>query len=80
MFNDPGPGSLTVRIIHCRIALEVRNIQHLCLEPDGTIFQCSQRVAEIGIDGAGIDNSLCQFIQFLFLLQIICVQAYLNAL
>ena len=39
MLDDPGPGSLTVRIIDCRIALEIRNIQYLSFKTHTAVLE-----------------------------------------
>ena len=80
MFDDPGPGGLPVGVVHSGVALEIGGVQHLGLKPDGAVLQIAQLVAEVGIDGAGVDDLVRQSVQFGLVLQIVHIQANLDAI
>ena len=80
MLDDPGPGRFTVRIVDRRIALEIRLVQHFRFKADASVFQRSQVIVEIGIDGAGINHMICLPIQFFLHAQIIAVKMDVDTL
>ena len=80
MLDDPGVGCLSVGVIHGGVALEVGHVQQLGLKTDGAVLQCAQRIVKVGINGAGVDNPLCQSIQLVLVFQIVHTQTHLDAL
>ena len=73
VFNDPCPRSLTICIIYRRIPLKVRHIKNLIFKTYRTVFQISQRIVKIGIDGSGINNFFRHRIPFCLIFQIVLV-------
>ena len=80
MFDNACPGRFAVRIIHRRISLEIRHIQHLRLKANRPVLQRPQAVSEISVDRTGVDHLIRQRIQCLLLFQIIHAEAHLRAL
>ena len=78
VLDDPGVGRLGVGVVHGGIALEVGHVQQLGFKPHGAVFQRPQPVAEVCVDGPGVDHTLCQRIQLVPVLQIINAQAHLD--
>ena len=79
MLDNTRPRSLRIRIIHCRIALEIRDIQHFGIKAHGTILQNTQRILKIRIDRAGVNYFLCHRIPISLILKIILFQTNLDA-
>lgn len=67
-------GVSPVGVIHGGVALEVGDIQQLCLEPNGTVLQISEPIAKVHINRSCLHNFICQGIQLRLMLQIIYVQ------
>ena len=79
MLDNTRPRSLRIRIVHCRIALEIRDIQHFGIKAHRTILQNAQRILKIRIDRAGVNYFLCHRIPISLILKIILFQANLDA-
>ena len=58
MLDDSGPRGVTIGVIHGGVSLEIRRIEGFGLEADAAVFEESQAVAEVGVDGAGVDDFL----------------------
>ena len=79
MLDDPGVGGLTVGVVDHGVALIVGGIQHLGLEADGPVAQGTVAEAEVGVDGAGVDDLAGHGVPFVLLCQIVLVQPHLDA-
>lgn len=71
VLDDPGVGSLPVRIVHHRNALVVLLVQHFGLKAQGPVLQLAEAVAEIGVDGAGVDHRIAHRVVAGLILQVI---------
>ena len=62
------------------MALKIGDVQYFRLKAHGTVLQCPQLVAEIGVDGAGINHPAGHGVQPRLIGQVIHAQLYLAAL
>ena len=79
VLNDTGPRRLTVGVVDRGIALEARLVQQLILKADRAVFQRAQLIVKVSVNGASVDYLVSQRIQFSLVLQIIRIQAHLDA-
>ena len=80
MLDDARPGRLAVGVVDGGVALEVGHVQKLRLKAHGAVLQRAQAVAEVGVDGAGVDHAVRQRVQLGLVLQVVAVQPHLDAL
>ena len=79
MLNDAGPRRLAVGVVDCGIALEAGLVKQLILKADRAILQRAQLIIKVGVNGAGVDHLVSQRIQLGLVLQIVRIQAHLDA-
>ena len=80
MLDYPGPGSLSVRVVHSGVPLEVGPVKDLGLKADGAVLKVSDGVAEVGIDRTGVDDCIREAVVCLFFFQVVGIEPYLNPL
>ena len=80
MLYDSCPWCFSICIINCRISLEIRFIKCFSFKANRTVFQCSQLIIKVCINSTCIYNFICQCIQLCFIIQIIHIQTYFNAI
>ena len=80
MLYDSCPGGLLIGVVHRSISLEVIRIQHLSLEPYGTVLQSSQTVIKVRIDRSRIDYLLSFVFRSILYIKIIHAGANLYAI
>ena len=79
MLDDARPRRLTVRIVDCCVALEIRLIKQLRLKPHRAVLERPVLILEILVDRAGIDHllRLCQII--VTALEEVCLKLHFRA-
>ena len=80
MLDDPRPRCLAIRIIHRRISLKIRFVQHFRLKAYRTILQSTQLVFKVSINRPCINNLIRQSIQLCLILEIIRIQTHFNSI
>ena len=75
VLNDAGVGGLGVGVVDHRVALVVVGVQHLGLKADAAVCQRPQLIAEVGVDGAGVDHPVGQSVQGGLFFQIVHPEA-----
>ena len=80
VLDDARVRRLPVRVVDRGVALEVRHVQQLRLEPDGPVLQRAQPVTEVGVDRAREDHVPAERVQLRLVRQVIRVQPHRYAL
>ena len=79
VLDDACPRCFPVGVVDSGVALKTGLVQQFVLEADRTVFQRTQLVVKVGINGSCVDNFVRQIVQFRLVFQVICVQPDLNA-
>ncbi len=71
VLDDSCPRGLAVGVIDGGVSLEIRDVQSLGLEADAAVLEGTERVPEIGVDGAGVDDFPRRAVPFLFVREVV---------
>ena len=80
VLDDAGVRGLGIGIVDNGVALIVGAVQRFGFKADAAILQGAQGVIKIRVNGAGVDHTVSQGIQFSLVSQIVHTQANFHAL
>ena len=80
VLDDTRPRSLRIRIVHSRVALEIRLIKKFGLKADRTVLQSAKLKAKVCVNCTCVDHLLCHRVIRFLLRQIIHAKLHLNSI